>query len=112
MISLGAARAQAQRQAYYDAELQRLQAGVLVERGGETIPEAQTLLRESLAIARRQEAKTFELRATVDLARVLRREGRVEEGRAMLAEVYAWFSEGFDTRDLREARSLLAELSG
>lgn len=112
VISLGAARAQAQRQAYYDAELQRLQAGVLVERGGETIPEAETLLRESLAIARRQEAKTFELRATVDLARVLRRDGRVEEGRAMLAEVYAWFSEGFDTRDLREARSLLAELSG
>ncbi len=65
----------------------------------------------SLAVARRQQAKSWELRATISLARLLAAQGRPREARAQLAEVYNWFTEGFDTRDLREARALLAELA-
>jgi len=66
-------------------------------------------------VAQQQGAKSWELRATVSLARLwhsLRSQGRTEEARARLAEVYGWFTEGFDTPDLVEARALLAELRG
>ena len=61
--------------------------------------------------ARRQQAKSYELRATLDLARLLRSQGRTGEARAMLAEIYNWFTEGFDTADLKDAKALLEELS-
>ena len=64
----------------------------------------------SLEIARRQEAKTFELRAATSLARLCQRQGKRDAARALLAPLYAWFTEGFDTRDLIEAKALLAEL--
>jgi predicted ATPase len=60
---------------------------------------------------RRQDARLWELRAAVSLARLLRRQGRRDEVRAMLAKIYNWFPEGFDTRDLKEAKALLDELS-
>jgi predicted ATPase len=62
------------------------------------------------AVARRQNAKSFELRAAMSLARLWRDQGKVSEARELLAPVYGWFTEGFDTRDLKEAKALLEEL--
>jgi predicted ATPase len=65
----------------------------------------------AIEIARQQSAKSLELRATTSLARLLDKQGRRDEGRRMLAEIYGWFTEGFDTADLKEAKALLEELS-
>jgi predicted ATPase len=61
----------------------------------------------ALATARQQQAKSWELRASVSLARLRRDQGKVQQARELLAPVYGWFTEGFDTRDLKEARALL-----
>ncbi len=65
----------------------------------------------ALEVARSQSAKTLELRAASDLARLWHDQGRSEEARDLLAPVYSWFTEGFDTTDLKEAKALLDELS-
>ena len=65
-----------------------------------------------LKIARNQSAKSLELRATTSLARLLAKQGRRGEARSMLAEIYGWFTEGFDTADLKDAKALLEELNG
>lgn len=72
--------------------------------------QAETYLRQSIDIARRQGAKSWELRATMSLSRLYLEQNRKEEARRILAEVYGWFTEGFDTADLREAGALLEEL--
>ena len=64
----------------------------------------------AIQVARRQQARSWELRATVSLCRLWRQQGRVDEARQMLSEVYGWFTEGFDTPDLQEARTLLSAL--
>ena len=69
-----------------------------------------TLFRRALEIARSQEAKSLELRAATSLARLLQTQGKPTEARGLLAPIYAWFTEGFDTRDLIEAKALLEEL--
>jgi tetratricopeptide (TPR) repeat protein len=79
-----------------------------VMRGAAT--EAERCFRNAIETAQRQEAKTPELAATAQLARLLDRHGRREEARAMLGEIYNWFTEGFDTRDLKDAKALLDEL--
>jgi predicted ATPase len=71
---------------------------------------AEELFRKALDIARKQEAKLWELRAAVSLARLRRDQGRHAESRDLLAPVYDWFTEGFDTPDLKEAKGLLNEL--
>jgi predicted ATPase len=65
----------------------------------------------ALQIARQQSAKTWELRASMSLARLWRDQGKTLEARELLAPVYGWFTEGFDTRDLKEAKALLDELA-
>jgi predicted ATPase len=65
---------------------------------------------EALDVARAQEARSFELRAATSLARLWRDQGKRAEARDLLASVYGWFTEGFDTRDLRDAKALLEEL--
>jgi len=72
---------------------------------------AESDFREAIALAQKMSAKAWELRATMSLARLLRDTGRREEARAMLAEIYNWFTEGFDTADLKDAKALLDELS-
>ena len=72
---------------------------------------AEADLRTALTLARRMGAKALELRAATCLARVLRDTGQRDEARTMLAEIYSWFTEGFDTADLKEAKQLLDELA-
>ena len=72
--------------------------------------EAEALFHRALDIARAQEGKSFELRAASSLARLWQRQGKRADARALLAPVYAWFTEGFDTDDLVEAKVLLEEL--
>jgi predicted ATPase len=72
---------------------------------------AESSFREAISLAQLQSAKFFELCAALDLARLWRDQGKVSEARELLAPVYGWFTEGFDTRDLKEAKALLGELS-
>ena len=72
---------------------------------------AEADLREAIALAQKMSAKAWELRATMSLARLLDKQGRRDEARAMLAEIYGWFTEGFDTADLKDAKALLDELN-
>jgi predicted ATPase len=71
---------------------------------------AQEYFKRALAVARAQQAKSWELRASMSLARLWRDQGKVQQARELLAPVYGWFTEGFDTLDLKEAKALLDEL--
>jgi TOMM system kinase/cyclase fusion protein len=97
-------------QRVFDSELHRLRAELLALQGAPD-QEVEEALRRALDVARRQEAKSLELRAATSLARFWAARGRSAEGRDLLAGIYGWFAEGFDSGDLREARALLAELS-
>jgi predicted ATPase len=78
---------------------------------GGALNEAEVAFNAAIAIAHRQQAKSFELRASISLARLLAQQGRRGEARSMLAEIYNWFTEGFDTADLKDAKALLDELA-
>jgi predicted ATPase len=93
---------------WFIAELHR-HKGQLLLRQGHT-EAAEELYRKALSIAQEQEAKLWELRAAVSLAWLRRDQGRRAEARDHLAPIYGWFTEGFDTPDLREAKALLGEL--
>jgi tetratricopeptide (TPR) repeat protein len=93
-----------------EAELRRLR-GELLLLGGDSGQEAAGCFREAIEVARRQSAKAWELRATTSLARLLASQSRRDEARTMLAEIYNWFTEGFDTADLIDAKALLDQLS-
>ena len=73
--------------------------------------EAEACLQQALAIARRQQAKSLELRAAMSLARLWQQQGKRAEAHALLAPIYGWFTEGFDTKDLQEAKGLLEALA-
>ncbi len=73
--------------------------------------EAAQCLRDAIEVARRQSAKSLELRAAMSLARLLTKQGRRDEARTMLADIYNWFTEGFDTLDLKEAKALINKLN-
>jgi predicted ATPase len=94
-----------------EAELYRLRGELLLARGGAAAEDAEGAFRRSLEVAAGQKARCLELRAAISLARLGQARGEPRLGRPTLTEVYAWFTEGFDTSDLREARTLLEELS-
>jgi predicted ATPase len=101
---------------YYEAEIYRLQGELSLMQENQIDAEARFHLaersfRHAIQVARRQQARSWELRATTSLARLWQKQGRREEAREMLGEMYGWFTEGFDTPDLRDARALLEELS-
>jgi DNA-binding SARP family transcriptional activator/predicted ATPase len=103
---------------HWEAELYRLKGELLRAKRGERAQgdeaEAEASFHKAIEVARRQQAKSWELRATVSLCRLWHSQGsqgRVDEARQMLAEIYGWFTEGFDTIDLKEAKVLLEELS-
>src|SRR5262249_18409361 len=96
---------------WWEAEIYRLR-GVLLLR--QTMPqhaEAEACFQQALDVARRQEAKSLELRAAMSLARLWQQQGKHSEARDLLAPIYGWFTEGFDTADLQEAKALLEQLS-
>jgi predicted ATPase len=98
----------------YEAELYRLKGTLTLQskvQGPKSrVEEAEGCFLKAIEIARRQQAKSLELRATVSLAQLWQQQGKREEARQMLAEIYGWFTEGFDTKDLQEAKALLEEL--
>jgi predicted ATPase len=95
----------------YEAELYRLKGELLLVKNACDSDESERCYKTAIEISRKQSAKSWELRATISLARLLASQGRRDEARAMLAEIYAWFTEGFDTADLKDAKTLLEELS-
>jgi predicted ATPase len=97
-------------QGWLAAELNRLKGKLLLRQGHSEA--AEQLYRKALSIAIEQGAKLWELRAAVSLARLRRDQHRRAAARDLLAPVYAWFTEGFDTADLKEAKALLDELGG
>jgi predicted ATPase len=98
-------------EAFHGAELHRLRGEFLLWQGATEVAcrEAEACFRRALTLARRQQAKSLELRAAMSLSRLYRRQGRLAEVRPLLAETYGWFTEGFDTLDLQEAKGLLEE---
>jgi predicted ATPase len=95
---------------WFEAELHRLRAATLLANSPANSAEADAALRRALAVAQEQGAKFWELRAASSLARLWRDQGKVTEARDLLRPVYGWFTEGFDTPVLREAKALLEEL--
>jgi predicted ATPase/class 3 adenylate cyclase len=104
------AAAQATGERWGEAELYRLRGVLLMRQTGTPPEDAETCLRRALDVARRQEAKALELRAAVSLSRLWQRQSKQDEARALLTPIYSWFTEGFDTADLQEAKGLLDEL--
>ena len=98
-------------QRYYLAELHRLKGELLSGRDGSNAAAAEQSFHSAIDISRKQGAKSWELRASISLARLLRDLNRREEARPLLTEVYGWFTEGLDTADLRDAKVLLQELN-
>jgi predicted ATPase len=96
---------------WWEAEANRI-AGEIARKSSDTdAPKAEAYFERALAVARRQQAKSWELRAALSMARLWRDQGKRDEARELLAPIYGWFTEGFDTRDLKEARALLDELA-
>jgi hypothetical protein len=95
---------------YHEAEVHRLRGELLLASGAQTT-DVEGSFRNAISIAQRQQAKSWELRATLSLARLLIKECRRDEARSVLTEIYNWFSEGFDTADVKDAKALLDELS-
>ena len=95
----------------WEPELYRVTGELLLRQRVPDAPEAERCLRQALAIARCQQAKSLELRAAISLSRLWQRQGERAQARQLLAEVYDWFTEGFDTVDLQEGKALLEELS-
>ena len=96
---------------FWESELYRLQGVLQLALSMDNQAEVETCFWQALDIARRQQAKSPELRATMSLSRLWQRQGKRDAARQLLAEVYDWFTEGFDTADLQEAKALLAELT-
>jgi predicted ATPase len=97
---------------FYEAETHRLKGELLLRYDDSQSAEAHSCFERAIEIARQQSAKSWELRATMSLAHLLAKEGHRDEARTMLANIYNWFTEGFDTTDLKNAKQLLAQLAG
>jgi predicted ATPase len=96
---------------WFEAELHRLKGEALLAGSPERAAEAETCYHRALAVARNQGARLWELRTATSLARLWRGQGRRAEARDLIAPVYGWFTEGFDTADLKDAKALLDELA-
>jgi predicted ATPase/class 3 adenylate cyclase len=105
------AAAQHRQERFYEAELYRLEGALLLAQSVDRVAEAATCFQQALTIARQQQARWWQLRAARSLARLWKRQGKRHEAHQLLAPVYSWFTEGFDTADLQEAKALLEELA-
>jgi predicted ATPase len=105
------AASETSKESWCDADIHRLAGDIVLLSGEPDMAKAEAHFERALAIARKQQAKSFELRAAMSMARLWRDQGKQDEARDLLAPVFAWFTEGFDTPDLREAKALLDELA-
>jgi predicted ATPase len=96
---------------HYEAEMHRLKGELLLSQSKDNYTEAKSCFHKALEVACSQQAKSLELRAATSLARLWRSQGKREEARELLEPVYSWFTEGFDTADLIDAKTLLDELA-
>ena len=96
---------------WFEAELNRVAGEIALKSPKWDAAKAEAYFERALFVARQQQAKFWELRAAVSLARLCRDRGKPRQARELLAPVYGWFTEGFDTRDLKEAKALLEELA-
>jgi predicted ATPase len=96
---------------WFEAEIHRMAGQIALMAAAPDATKAEVYFERSLAVARKQQAKSWELRAAMSMARLWRDQGKRDEARALLAPVYGWFTEGFDTLDLKEAKALLDELA-
>ena len=96
---------------WFEAEANRVAGEITLKSPEPDASKAQAYFERSLAIARGQRAKSFELRAAMSMARLWRDQGKPQQARELLAPIYDWFTEGFDSRDLKEAKTLLEELA-
>jgi predicted ATPase len=97
------------KETWWEAEVNRIAGEISLMLPDPAAAKAQNHYERALAVARQQQAKSWELRAAMSLARLWRDQGKVQQARELLAPVYGWFTEGFDTRDLKEAKALLEE---
>ena len=97
---------------YYEAELHRIKGEVLLRRSASSRKEAETCFHTAIDLSHDQEAKSLELRATMSLSDLWQKQGKKEEARQLLQDIYGWFTEGFDTVDLKRAKQLLNAVSG
>jgi predicted ATPase len=102
---------------FYEAELYRLKGELTLQQGEmhgsrshDVEAEAEACFQKAIEITRKQHAKSLELRAVMSLARLWQQQGKRAEAHQLLSAIYGWFTEGFDTKDLQEAKSLLAAL--
>jgi tetratricopeptide (TPR) repeat protein len=96
---------------WWEAELHRLKGELLIQQSSHNAAEAESCFQKAISIAQNQSAKSWELRAATSLARLWQSQGKQQEAYDLLAPVYGWFTEGFDTADLIDAKALLDELS-
>ena len=94
-----------------EAELHRLKGELLMRQAGSNAQQVEICFQQALGVARRQQAKSLELRAAMSLCRLWQKKGNQQQARELLAEIYGWFTEGFNSPDLCQARELLEELS-
>jgi len=97
---------------WYEPELYRLKGALLLQQHLDNQADAETSFQHAIRIAQSQQAKSWELRAATSLARLWQQQGKREEARQVLVAVYNWFTEGFDTADLQDAKALLEALGG
>jgi predicted ATPase len=96
---------------WYEAELHRIKGELLLRQAVPDAPQAEACFHQAIDVASRQQATSWELRAALSLSRLWQQQGRRAEARGMLAPIYSWFTEGFDTPDLQAAKALLDELA-
>jgi class 3 adenylate cyclase/predicted ATPase len=109
-ISEAMTAAETTKESWYDAEVNRVAGELALNMPEPDVTKAETYFNHALTVARQQQAKSWELRAAMSLARIWRDQGKVQQARELLAPVYGWFTEGFGTLDLKEAKVLLNEL--
>jgi predicted ATPase len=95
---------------WFEAEVNRVAGEIALKSPEADVAKAEAYFERALAVAGQQQAKSWELRAAMSMSRLWRDQGKREEARDLLAPVYGWFTEGFDTRDLKEAKALLDEV--
>ena len=96
---------------WFEAELNRIAGEIALKSLEPDAKKAEAYFKRALSVARQQQAKSWELRAAMSMARLWRDQGKPQQARELLAPIYGWFTEGFDTLDLKEAKALLDQLA-